>query len=314
MSKQSRKPFPTQVVFVAKQTLELINEDICGPISPPTPAGNRLLSDIYEVTEEIELADDLLLLSVEEPSNYTQAIQEVKWKKAMKYELESIEKNKTWSLVDLPPGREAKGLKWVFKVKKDTNRAIIKHKAPRAWYGRLKKFLQILGFVKCPYQHAVYTKREGEKVEEVNVVKKLLRAMPSKFLQIASTIEQFGDLDHMSVEEEKTIMFIEVVLILNVDVAEANSNSTTEAWVAKIRDKEINLSKVQEDEPALLFVECGNKDENGMIILNEEDVVPNLSSSVGERKESQVYYLDNGANNHMTDQRGKFMELDENIT
>ncbi|KAL8123367.1 hypothetical protein AgCh_011368 [Apium graveolens] len=41
----------------------------------------------------------------------------------------------------------------------------------------------------------------GKKVDEAYVVKKLLRAVPSKFLQIASAIEQFGDLERMSVEE-----------------------------------------------------------------------------------------------------------------
>lgn len=41
----------------------------------------------------------------------------------------------------------------------------------------------------------------GEKVEEVYVVEKLLRAVPPKFLQIASAIEQFGNLEEMSVEE-----------------------------------------------------------------------------------------------------------------
>ncbi|KAI3752719.1 hypothetical protein L2E82_24755 [Cichorium intybus] len=41
----------------------------------------------------------------------------------------------------------------------------------------------------------------GETVDESYVVKKLLRAVPSKFLQIASTLEQFGDLDKMTVEE-----------------------------------------------------------------------------------------------------------------
>lgn len=34
----------------------------------------------------------------------------------------------------------------------------------------------------------------GEKVEEAYVVKKLLRAVPSKFFQIASAIKQFGNL------------------------------------------------------------------------------------------------------------------------
>ncbi|XP_023736152.1 uncharacterized protein LOC111884051 [Lactuca sativa] len=41
----------------------------------------------------------------------------------------------------------------------------------------------------------------GDKVEEAYVVKKMLRAVPSKFLQIASTIEQFEDLYVMTVEE-----------------------------------------------------------------------------------------------------------------
>nr|GFA13312.1 hypothetical protein [Tanacetum cinerariifolium]GFB39021.1 hypothetical protein [Tanacetum cinerariifolium] len=41
----------------------------------------------------------------------------------------------------------------------------------------------------------------GEKVKEAYVVKKLFRAVPSKFLQIDSTIEQFADLDNMTVEE-----------------------------------------------------------------------------------------------------------------
>ncbi|XP_020250569.1 uncharacterized protein LOC109827953 [Asparagus officinalis] len=41
----------------------------------------------------------------------------------------------------------------------------------------------------------------GDKIDEAYVVKKLLRAVPPKFLQIASTIEQFGNLNTMTVEE-----------------------------------------------------------------------------------------------------------------
>lgn len=41
----------------------------------------------------------------------------------------------------------------------------------------------------------------GENMEESYVVKKLLRAIPTKYLQIVSTIEQFGDLKTMMVEE-----------------------------------------------------------------------------------------------------------------
>lgn len=41
----------------------------------------------------------------------------------------------------------------------------------------------------------------GEDMKEAYVVKKLLCAVPTKFLQIVSTMEQFGDLETMTVEE-----------------------------------------------------------------------------------------------------------------
>lgn len=41
----------------------------------------------------------------------------------------------------------------------------------------------------------------GEEISESYVVKKILRSVPARFLQITSAIEQFGVLDTMSVEE-----------------------------------------------------------------------------------------------------------------
>lgn len=47
----------------------------------------------------------------------------------MKNEIEAVKRNNTWKLTELPAGRKAIGLKWVFKVKKDTNGEVVKHKA-----------------------------------------------------------------------------------------------------------------------------------------------------------------------------------------
>lgn len=50
MSKQTRKSFSPQASFFAKATLAVVHVDLCGPISPTTPAGNRyfmLLVDNY---------------------------------------------------------------------------------------------------------------------------------------------------------------------------------------------------------------------------------------------------------------------------
>ena len=44
-------------------------------------------------------------------------------------EMKVIEKNKTWQLVDPPSGCRPISLKWVYKVKRDENDSIVKHKA-----------------------------------------------------------------------------------------------------------------------------------------------------------------------------------------
>lgn len=41
MTKMPRKPFPHQASFVSRELLELVHLDICGPITPVTPGGNR---------------------------------------------------------------------------------------------------------------------------------------------------------------------------------------------------------------------------------------------------------------------------------
>lgn len=73
--------------------------------------------------------DELYLMGIEEHGNFREASKDRNWKKAMTPELESIEKNETWSLTELPPGEKVIGLKWIFKLKKDADGRIIKYKA-----------------------------------------------------------------------------------------------------------------------------------------------------------------------------------------
>ena len=51
------------------------------------------------------------------------------WKEAIKTEIDSIMKNKTWILVDLPPGAKLIGCKWIFKRKYNPDGSIDKYKA-----------------------------------------------------------------------------------------------------------------------------------------------------------------------------------------
>ena len=65
----------------------------------------------------------------DEPTNVDEAKAVKEWRAAMLEEMDSIEHNKTWSLVDLPAGHRAIGLKWVYKLKRDGKGDITKHKA-----------------------------------------------------------------------------------------------------------------------------------------------------------------------------------------
>lgn len=91
-------------------------EDIIRPATPRGFAPRALISA------------QLHVVSSDEPMSFEEAERQPGWRRAMMEELESIEENQTWSLTDLPPGRRAIGLKWVFKVKRDEHGAVAKYK------------------------------------------------------------------------------------------------------------------------------------------------------------------------------------------
>jgi hypothetical protein len=69
---------------------------------------------------------------LEEPQTFQEAISgdnAKEWEEAMKSELGSIEKNQTWTLTILPPGRKAIGSKWVYRLKYNTDGVIERYKA-----------------------------------------------------------------------------------------------------------------------------------------------------------------------------------------
>jgi hypothetical protein len=75
------------------------------------------------------VAEELHVVSSDEPTSFTEAERNLSWRKAMMEEMDSIVENGTWNLIDLPPGRKPIGVKWVFKVKRDKHGAMSKHKA-----------------------------------------------------------------------------------------------------------------------------------------------------------------------------------------
>ena len=96
--------------------------------SQQTPVRLRSLADIYDETEPVSYLG-VCMMGVEEPTSFDEADREEKWRLAMKEEIESINSNDTWSLVEGVKGKKVIGLKWVYKLKKDSEGKIVKHKA-----------------------------------------------------------------------------------------------------------------------------------------------------------------------------------------
>lgn len=93
------------------------------------PLKVRRLSDVYNDTEEVVLDEELYLMGTEEPANFKEASKDNHRKRAMEAEIDSIEKNGTWNLTELPAGQKVISLKWIFKLKKDAAGNVVKHKA-----------------------------------------------------------------------------------------------------------------------------------------------------------------------------------------
>eukprot|EP00253_Pinus_taeda_P032694 PITA_32694 len=180
-----------------------------GSASPSTPQGGnsstssstctpnkrgkkfRNLSDIYEQEAANEGMNSLfgLYCHVDDPIHFEEAIEDRKWIEAMDEEINAIERNKTWDLVELPKGKEVIGVKWVYKTKSNVEGKIERHKArlvvkghkqqygrdyeetfapvarmetqaPRAWYSRIDSYLLEKGFEKCEGEPTLYIKEK----------------------------------------------------------------------------------------------------------------------------------------------------------
>eukprot|EP00253_Pinus_taeda_P032343 PITA_32343 len=66
------------------------------------------------------------LHSIFEPQTYLEAKGTPEWEHAMEAEFQSLQKNHTWTLSDLPAGKKPISCKWVYKVKCKADRILDK--------------------------------------------------------------------------------------------------------------------------------------------------------------------------------------------
>lgn len=111
--RSSRQPIPS-----TKYTDFVLSK----PLIPPSTSSNSSSFNVFQCPELSSLPTDYLaslanVLSTVEPSSYAQAKADPRWVDAMNKELEALEKNGTWDIVDLPSDVKPIGCKYVYKTK-----------------------------------------------------------------------------------------------------------------------------------------------------------------------------------------------------
>jgi hypothetical protein len=74
------------------------------------------LREIHQQLDDIEKHNIFALMSCQ-PTSFKEVAKEPHWVQSMNQEIDSIEKKKTWDLVDFPRNKKSIGVKWVYKTK-----------------------------------------------------------------------------------------------------------------------------------------------------------------------------------------------------
>jgi hypothetical protein len=80
---------------------------------------------IIKYTEQSHIS----FISIVEPKNFNEAIEDVNWLKSMNEELDQIKKNNTWELVPRPVDKNVIVSKWVFNNRMNEQGQTVKNKA-----------------------------------------------------------------------------------------------------------------------------------------------------------------------------------------
>lgn len=90
--------------------------------------GKRKMRSMKDIYDDLDVISNFALLSFK-PSLFEDAIKDGNWVQVMDEEIEAIEKNDTWDLIDLPKDKNRIGVKWVYKTKLNEKGEIYRFKA-----------------------------------------------------------------------------------------------------------------------------------------------------------------------------------------
>ena len=92
----------------------------------PYPLINYISDEQFSPAHQVFLA---AVVAGVEPTSHKQAMNDPRWTNAMGSEVDALEVNRTWDIVDLPPGKVAINNKWVYKIKFNSDGTVERYKA-----------------------------------------------------------------------------------------------------------------------------------------------------------------------------------------
>ncbi|GKC96017.1 ribonuclease H-like domain, reverse transcriptase, RNA-dependent DNA polymerase [Tanacetum coccineum] len=181
----------------------------------------------------------------------------------------------------------------------------------------------------------------GDTIKEITVVKKFLRVVPirdSEIMEINKGNNCYCSLTpsglrdprepirgtRRMLQEEEEVLVAEVGNEVEVEVMAMIPKQIGRCFACeefghyasecpkKKHSEEANLTQTIDEEPTLMMA-ISYENAYGEVLLNEEKIRVNPLQTSEPRVVSDLWYIDNGASNHMTGDRSKFHDLDEGV-
>ncbi|XP_075087737.1 uncharacterized protein LOC107811669 [Nicotiana tabacum] len=155
----------------------------------------------------------------------------------------------------------------------------------------------------------------GEKLEDVTIIEKILRSMTAKFNYIVCSTEDSKDIDTLSIDELQSSLLVHEQKLNQQDKEELALKTTTFSNGA---DHEKGKWKGKHWHHKKEKIKSGDSQGKGKRQTKEdaetkaeEDVSLLMAYTSRERVSANLWYLDTGYSNHMCGHKVAFSELDE---
>ena len=125
-SQRTRRP-PAKLDDYVCYSAHIKNPVLTAHSCPKEPSGTCYPLHHYVTCKNFSPSHQQVLaaiMKVDEPRFYHEAVKQCQWRQAMIEEVEALENNGTWEVVNLPPGKKPIGCKWVYRVKYNSDGSI----------------------------------------------------------------------------------------------------------------------------------------------------------------------------------------------